>query len=223
MGTPQRPSWLFDTAGDFHDWLLEHHASAPDVWTILPKKRSTLRGLTYLEALREAVRFGWVDSVEQRWDADAVRLRWSPRRRDSHWSEANLELAAELTASGQMHPAGAAAYQRALADEHGARVRAQVTSGHLPDAYEALLAADPVAWRFFHERAPASYRAMCIDWVCGAKRPDTRDRRASDLLAACAAERVINPLASGPTPAWARTPPAQDGLNPGSGSPRPAP
>lgn len=206
-GTPQRPALLFDTAADFGAWLLEHHASDREVWTVLLRKHAAGAGLTYPEALREALRFGWIDSVEQRLDADAVRLRWSPRRRDSRWSAANLALAAELTAAGRMHPAGAAAYARALADTHAAGVRDQVASGRLPDEYEALLAADPAAWRFFHRQAPASYRQMCIDWVCSAKRRDTRDRRAAEVVTASAQGRVIAPLASTPTPGWVhRTP-----------------
>lgn len=203
-GTPERPALHFDTVADFHAWLLEHHATSREVWTVLLKKGAQGLGMTYRDALREALRFGWIDSVEQRLDTDAVRLRWTPRQRDSHWSAANLALAAELSDTGQMYPAGAAAYARALADTDALRTRRQVESGRLPENYEALLQVDPAASQFFYEQAPASYRATCIHWVCSAKRQDTRDRRAAELIAACSEGRLIAPLASGPTPSWAR-------------------
>lgn len=217
-GTPQRPALVFDTAADFHTWLLEHHASARECWTVLNKKHAAGDGLAYPQAVREALKFGWIDSVEQGLDADTVLQRWGPRRRGSHWSPANLALAAELTKAGQMHPAGAAAYASALADEHAAGVRKQVESGHLPDEYESLLAADPAAWRLFHQQAPASYRKMCIEWVCSAKRRDTRDRRAAEVIAACAEGRVIAPLASAPTPGWVRRTADANPLNPATGA-----
>lgn len=203
-GTPERPALHFDAPEDFAAWLAEHHATAREIWTLLPRRHAARQGLRYDAAVREALRFGWIDSVEQRLDADAVRLRWTPRRPASHWSPANLSLAAELTVAGLMEPAGAAAYARALADEHAAVVRAQVASGLLPEPYETRLAEDPGAWRFFHERAPASYREMCIHWVGSAKRAATRDRRAAEVIAACAEGRVIAPLASGPVPGWVR-------------------
>ena len=57
-------------------------------------------GLTYRQALEEALCFGWIDSVSRRLDGDAVRQRWTPRKPGSNWSRVNIDLVAELTSKG---------------------------------------------------------------------------------------------------------------------------
>jgi len=38
-------------------WLEEHHATKQEIWLIYAKKKSTLRGITYSEAVEEALCF----------------------------------------------------------------------------------------------------------------------------------------------------------------------
>ena len=115
-GTAERPALFFADAAEFRAWLAANHASAPDLWMGLYKKHVPDRGLTWADAVPEALCFGWIDSQVQRIDADAVRQRWTPRRPGSIWSAVNVGLVEQLSAEGRMQPAGLAAFARRNAD-----------------------------------------------------------------------------------------------------------
>ncbi len=70
-GTPERPALFFDAPQDFRDWLEEHHETATELWMGLKKKHVAGRGLTWEQAVPEALCYGWIDSVAQRIDDDS--------------------------------------------------------------------------------------------------------------------------------------------------------
>jgi uncharacterized protein YdeI (YjbR/CyaY-like superfamily) len=118
-GTPERPATFFSGPEEFRAWLAVNHETAPELWMGLSKKHVADRGLTWEQAVPEALCFGWIDSVVQRIDADAVRQRWTPRRPGSVWSKVNVALVERLSAEGRMRPAGLAAYARRRTDRTG--------------------------------------------------------------------------------------------------------
>jgi len=79
-GTPERPAVFFSGPGEFRAWLEENHASETELWMGLYKRHVPDRGLTWEQAVPEALCFGWIDSVSQRIDEDARRQRWTPRK-----------------------------------------------------------------------------------------------------------------------------------------------
>ena len=200
-GTPERPCLFFDSAEQFRGWLADHHDTAPELWMGLRKKHITPRGLTWGDAVPEALCFGWIDSVVQSLGPDAVRQRWTPRRRGSTWSSVNVAHVERLSAEGRMHPAGLAAFKARTADRQGIYTYEQAESGHLPAEYAARLASDPDAAAFWAAAIP-SYRTSCVWWVVSAKQEHTRQRRFDQLLAACAAYDLIPPQRYGAVPAW---------------------
>jgi uncharacterized protein YdeI (YjbR/CyaY-like superfamily) len=199
-GTPERPATFFSGPEEFRAWLEEHHESAGELWMGLYKRHVPDRGLTWEQAVPEALCFGWIDSVAQRIDEDAVRQRWTPRKASSTWSTVNLAHVERLLAQGRMRPAGLAAYERRRPDRSG--VYAYETADLvLPDEYAARLAADPRAAAFW-AAATASYRKIAVSWVLTAKRAETRERRLAQLLDDCAAGRLIPSQRYGAVPAW---------------------
>ena len=97
---------FFESGEEMQAWLEEHHADEPELWLGLYKKGSRKTGITLAEAQDVALRFGWVDSLAGRIDDEAWKLRFTPRRPDSNWTEKNVERAEELRAQGLMHEAG---------------------------------------------------------------------------------------------------------------------
>lgn len=67
-------------------WLEQHHARAAGVWLVLYKAASGRRGVTYDEAVEEALCFGWIDSKGNRLDDERSLLWFCPRRSKSPWS-----------------------------------------------------------------------------------------------------------------------------------------
>jgi uncharacterized protein YdeI (YjbR/CyaY-like superfamily) len=102
---------FFESGEEMEAWLDENHADEPELWLGLYKKGSGKSGITLAEAQDVALRFGWVDSLAGRIDDDAWKLRFTPRRPNSNWTEQNVTRAEELSAQGLMHEAGTRAFE----------------------------------------------------------------------------------------------------------------
>ncbi|HYN28241.1 MAG TPA: YdeI/OmpD-associated family protein [Dermatophilaceae bacterium] len=199
-GTAERPALFFTGPEEFRAWLEEHHAGATELWMGLRKKHVPDRGLTWEDAVPEALCFGWIDSVVQRLDDDAVRQRWTPRKASSTWSAVNVGLVERLAAEGRMRPAGLAAYARRR-PERTAIYAFERDDLALTAEQEAALRADPAASAFW-DQTTASYRRGVAAWLQDAKREDTRARRLAQLVADARAGRLIPPQRYGTEPAW---------------------
>ena len=96
------------TREDFRTWLEKNHQSKKDVWLIQYKKAAKKPSLDYVEAVEEALCFGWIDNTQKSIDAERYALRFSPRRPKSKWTETNKQRARRLIAEGKMTEAGRA-------------------------------------------------------------------------------------------------------------------
>lgn len=200
-GTPERPALFFADAAEFRAWLEENHASATELWMGLNKKHVADRGLTWDDAVPEALCFGWIDSVAQRIDEDTTRQRWTPRKKGSIWSHVNVAHVERLLAEGRMRPAGITAYEARTPERTGTYSFEAERHSFTPE-HEALLAANPDAQRWW-DAATESYRRAAMHWVAEAKQQATRDRRMGQLVEDCAAGRLIPPQRYGEEPVWA--------------------
>lgn len=199
-GTPERPATFFSGPEELRAWLEANHDTATELWMGLYKKHVPDRGLTWEQAVREALCFGWIDSVAQRIDDDAVRQRFTPRKPGSNWSAINIKAVEELTAQGRMHPAGLAAFAKRRENRSGV-YSYENPARELPPEYAAQLADDPAAAAFWAQ-ATASYQRVAMTWVLSARQQATRDRRMAQLVEDCAAGRLIPPQRYGEVPKW---------------------
>ncbi len=199
-GTEERPAVFFRDAAEFRAWLEANHETSTELWMGLNAKHVEPRGLTWAEAVPEALCFGWIDSLSQRIDGDARRQRWTPRKPSSNWSAVNVAHVERLMAEGRMRPAGIAAFE-ARRDERTAIYAYETRTDALPPELQAHVDASPAAQAFLAE-ATASYRRGAIAWVLSAKREETRVERAKQLADDSAAGRLIPPQRYGETPKW---------------------
>jgi uncharacterized protein YdeI (YjbR/CyaY-like superfamily) len=179
----------FKSSADFRAWLARNHDSAPELLVGFHKKDSGKGGLTYPEALDEALCFGWIDGVRRRVDADNYSIRFSPRRPRSIWSAVNTRRAGELIAAGRMDPSGLKVFRDRDETRSNAYSyeRENVT---LDAALLRRLRANRAAAAFFDAQSP-SYRRIMAWFVMSARRDETRARRLDHLIAACAAGRRL--------------------------------
>lgn len=198
-GSAERPALFFRDAAEFRAWLEANHESATELWMGLHKKHVADRGLTWEDAVPEALCFGWIDSVSQRIDEDSRRQRWTPRKSSSIWSAVNIAHVERLTAAGLMHPAGIAAFERRTPERSG--IYAYESGQELSAEQRARLLADPAAAAFW-EAATPSYRRLAENWVVSAKREETRESRLAQLVDDCAHGRLVPPQRYGSTPKW---------------------
>jgi uncharacterized protein YdeI (YjbR/CyaY-like superfamily) len=198
-GTPERPARFFADAAEFAAWLERCHDTETELWMGLYKKHVPDRGLTWEEAVPEALCWGWIDSKIERIDDDAIRQRWTPRKPTSNWSKINLALFDRLRAEGRVQPPGLAVWEVRRPSTVHAYERED--KPELPPAYAARLAADPAASAFWQAATP-SYRHLCANWVITAKQEATREKRMQQLIDDCAAGRLIPSQRYGKEPAW---------------------
>lgn len=200
-GTPEKPALFFRGPEEFRAWLEANHDTSPELWMGLRRAHIAERGLTWAEAVPEALCFGWIDSLAQRIDDETRRQRWTPRRPGSNWSKVNVAHVERLLAEGRMHPAGIAAYEQRRAERTGIYSFEQEHDDQLPPALQAQLAADPVAAAFW-AGATRSYRKVVVHWVTSAKRQATVESRMAALVEDCAHGRLVKPQRYGEEPAW---------------------
>jgi uncharacterized protein YdeI (YjbR/CyaY-like superfamily) len=151
---PQIPNhYYFPDRQSFREWLLDHHQTSAEAWLLWPDPNPDYPLLPYLEAVREALCFGWVDGVEKRIDPAWKAQRFTPRRPKSRWTELNKERCRQLIAGGLMTPAGA----RILPN-------LDISEFIIPMDIMAALKANDRAWTNF-QLLPAVYVRIRIDYV----------------------------------------------------------
>jgi uncharacterized protein YdeI (YjbR/CyaY-like superfamily) len=59
-------------------WLEKHHTSSPGVWLVFYKAHTGVKSIRYEDTVREALCFGWIDSLIKRLDDDRYLLKITP-------------------------------------------------------------------------------------------------------------------------------------------------
>lgn len=185
---------FFKSAADFRAWLEKHHNREQELLVGF-YKRELGRGITYPEALDEALCFGWIDGVRKRFDEASYTIRFTPRRQDSTWSAVNIKRARELMTAGRLAEPGLRAF-RDRDEEKTRKYSYEREAAQLDPALEANLRADTKAAAFF-DAQPPGYRKIAIFWIMSAKKDDTRARRFAHLVECSARGTRIDLLKPG--------------------------
>ena len=93
---------------EFREWLEKHSAEETECWVVLRRGKPKDDGnFYYLDAVEAALSFGWIDSTQK--IVDGVHYqRFSPRKKNSPWSELNKERVRRLEKLGLMTESGRA-------------------------------------------------------------------------------------------------------------------
>lgn len=102
----------FQDRGAFHEWLLSHAADSDGVWLLFGKKNGP-KTLSAVEALEEALCFGWIDGQMQSLSDTEYKKYFARRVTKSKWSEKNKKLVSVLIEKGIMTEQGLAAIRLA--------------------------------------------------------------------------------------------------------------
>jgi uncharacterized protein YdeI (YjbR/CyaY-like superfamily) len=187
----------FASQREFRTWLQANHASTGELLVRCYKVHAREKGLTYRQALDEALCFGWIDGVRRSVNQDSFSQRFTPRRLRSKWSAVNIRRVKELEAEGRMHEAGLRAWaERDTGNSR--RYSSEEKPSRLDPASARAFRASPQAWKFFQAQAPW-YQRTSIFWVMDAKKEETRARRLAELIARSARGEPIKLLDRRPT------------------------
>jgi len=170
----------FKSTAEFRAWLEANHTSATELWLGFYKQDSGKVGITYPEALDEALCFGWIDGVRKRVDELRFTQRFTPRKPKSVWSLINVSHVKRLTRAGRIRPAGLKAFAARSAAKtgvHSFENRPSELSSELASVFKS----DKAAWELFQQQPPG-YRRLASFFVMSAKQEQTRQRRLAQLM-----------------------------------------
>ncbi len=150
---------LFYTADrrEWRQWLRRYHKAKMEVWLVYYRKGTGKPRLAYNDAVEEALCFGWIDSTVRKLDDQRFAQRFSPRKPNSPYSQANKERLHNLIAARKVLPDIVAGLGDTL------RVKPEVAA----DILEAIKA-NPKAWDNYQSLSE-SYRRIRIAFVEGAR------------------------------------------------------
>ena len=148
---------------EFRQWLALHASEEPECWIAVKRGKPIDPDVFYyLDAVEEALCFGWIDSTYKLIDGKRMQ-RFTPRKRNSPWTELNKERVRRLEKLGLMTEAG-----RAVLPPMGTRsfkvdpdietamktARCWSKFKSLPPLYQRVRAYNVV---FYKKRNPAMY------------------------------------------------------------------
>ena len=167
---------------DWRAWLEKNHASETEVWLIYYKKHSGQPRIPYDDAVEEALCFGWIDSTVRSIDEDRYAQRFTPRRKNSQWSELNKRRVRKLFKEGRMTEAGLSKVSAEVLDGgDDSASEAKKKELVIPRYVEKAFRANRAAWENFKRLAP-SYRRNYVMWITDAKREETREKRLRESI-----------------------------------------
>ena len=172
------------TRAAWRAWLAKHHAASAGVWLVLHKAHTGVKAIPHEHVTREALCFGWIDSLVKRLDEDRYAVKLTPRKPTSKWSDINRRHYAELKAAGLLAVAG-----RAMAPTDR-RYALKPAIPVLPAYIAKALKADAKARKVFASLPPREQRNFVV-WIHTAKKPETREKRIRESVALLAAGRKL--------------------------------
>ena len=167
------------TRQEFRAWLAQNHATERECYVELKRGRPVDDAyFWYIDAVEEALCFGWVDSTVHVIDGKKMQ-RFSPRRPGGNWTELNKERVRRLEALGLMTDAGRAVLPamgprsfRIDEETRAALKAARVWSKfkQLPPLYQRVRASNLA---FYRDRYPEPYERMLAHTIEETRRGKT--------------------------------------------------
>lgn len=135
-------------------WLENNYETQKECWVIVKRGRPQNDDtFWYIDAVEEALCFGWIDSTVKKLDTGITIQRLSPRKKGSIWSELNKERCRRMEKLGKMTQAG----KKVLPDmsEKGFNIDINILEA---------LKKDEIVWANFH-KFPSLYQRVRIDTI----------------------------------------------------------
>src|SRR3972149_4098507 len=130
--TQEKPTLQPKTRAGWRRWLSANHASSAGITLVIAKKGSGIAGISYEEAVEEALSFGWIDSRTNSLDETRFRPQMTPRKPGSVWSNPNKRRGGKLLADGRIAPCGLAKIEAAKRDGSWTRLEGIERPGEPP-------------------------------------------------------------------------------------------
>jgi uncharacterized protein YdeI (YjbR/CyaY-like superfamily) len=141
-------------------WLQANHQLKKSVWLIYNKKHTGLRGLSWAEAVEEALCFGWIDGRAKPIDENQYQQFFTQRKSGSVWSKINKD-----------------------------KILDAVEALEIPPDLAKELKEFPAAGLYYSQLSK-SVKKILLTWVMMARKPETRQNRIREIVQSAAVLRV---------------------------------
>ena len=165
---------------DWRSWLSENFRTSEDVWFVFPTKDSDEMGVSYNDAVEEALCFGWIDSTTKRLDDTHQIRHFTPRRKGSTYSRPNIERLIQMDSEGKIHPDIRPSVLPLIEAEYV-----------FPQDILAEIKEDPEAWENY-QNFTDSYKRIRVAYIDAArKRPEEFRKRLDNFISMTRKNRII--------------------------------
>ncbi|HVE61685.1 MAG TPA: YdeI/OmpD-associated family protein [Chitinophagaceae bacterium] len=161
-------------------WLEKNGVKEKSVWLIIYRKDTSKKTVNYVEAVEDALCYGWIDSKANKRDAKSFDQSFAKRNPKSNWSKINKERVAMLIENGLMTLKGIEAIE--LAKKNGAWTALdKIENLEIPADLKKALKQNAEAARHFNA-FPRSVKKGILGWIQDAKREETREKRIKETV-----------------------------------------
>lgn len=139
---------------EFRDWLSKYYAIEKKCWCIVKRGEPKSDNVFwYIDAVEEAMCFGWIDSTTMKLENGITAQKFAPRKAKALWAELNKERCRRMEKLGKMTDAG-----RAVLPDMSER------GFVIDETILTALQADKTVWDNYMSFPPL-YRRMRIDTI----------------------------------------------------------
>lgn len=169
-------TFFAEDSESWREWLKVNHDKKHEIWLILYKKHMKDPCVSYEDAVRESLCFGWIDGIMKRIDDKSHVIRFTPRRKSSIWSRSNLKRVGILIEEGRMRDSGMEIYLQRDPEKCAPGEDRRTGEPLVPEYFQKNLDNDPELEAAFNSLAP-SQQKQYLYWITSAKKEETRTRR----------------------------------------------
>jgi uncharacterized protein YdeI (YjbR/CyaY-like superfamily) len=139
-------------------WLRAHYKTEKEVWLVYDKKETGRPRISYNDAVEEALCFGWIDSIVKTLNKESTVQRFSPRKPNARYSQANIERLKTLVVGKKVIKEVQDSVRDILKEKF-----------EIPADILKAIKTNKEAWGNFQKFSP-SYKRIRIAYINGARR-----------------------------------------------------
>ena len=164
---------------EWRKWLEKNHLKEKAVSFIRYKEHTGKSSPTHLEAMHEAICFGWIDTTINRIDDEKYMINFVRRNEKAKWSNNTLKYGKLMVREGKMSPHGLKMYKEGLkkpTHDHGIPKNPE-----MPLELKKELDKNKIIKHKFEVYSPSSKR-MYYRWILRGKQAETRKKRIKAII-----------------------------------------
>jgi uncharacterized protein YdeI (YjbR/CyaY-like superfamily) len=170
------------TRSEWRKWLQKNYNKVDELWLIFYKKETGKLSIDYEAAVEEALCFGWIDSLVRKIDEEKYVRKFTPRKKNSLWSELNKNRVKKIIKEGRMTEFGLEKINAAKKSGAWNRIiEPPKISYDAPKEFISALSKNKKAKSNFDKFSPSDKKRYYM-WINIAKKKETKERRIKESI-----------------------------------------